>query len=309
MSALRTPLSRLKTRVDSFLGKGELRAVQARLMSLESHLTALQRNLWVKQYRSVARPVDQRTEFRQHELKSFSQNGEDGILLRIFDAVSCTDRRFFEIGVQDGRECNSANLSINFGWSGVLVEGDPTYAQQARSYYEQHALLRREQVKILHRFVTAGNVDAILAEAELSGEIDLMSIDVDGNDLWLWKAVTRVNPRVVVIEYNAYYSWDKAIAVKYDPQFLRYEKHPSGYYFGASLAALKKLGDIKGYCLVACDSAGVNAFFVRKDVAEGKFRDLSPEEAYYPLASGTRKRLSAAEAYGQVAHLDFETLA
>ncbi len=303
-----TFLTPLKKRVDSFLGKNELHALKQRVSAIEERIAFLQRNWNVSAHPALAKTLDQRTAFRLHESKTFSQNGEDGILLHIFETIGTQDRRFFEIGVQDGRECNSANLSLEFGWGGVLVEGDSGYSQKAAQYYDRHPHARPGQVKVLNRFVSAENINAVVAEGGLTGEIDLVSIDVDGIDLWLWKALDRVKPRVVVMEYNAYYSWDKAITVKYEPDFSRYAKHPSGYYFGASLAALKKLGETKGYALVACDSKGVNAFFVRKDLAQGKFRDLPPEEAYYPLTSGIKKRLSAEEAYALVSHLPFETL-
>jgi hypothetical protein len=232
-------------------------ALKSRLRELEGRFESLQRCFHADRYRTIAANDDQRTSFRLHETPSHSQNGEDGILLHIFDTVGCTDRRFFEIGVETGRECNTANLSLEFGWTGVLVEGDAEYARQATAYYDEHAFTTPDQVKVLNRVVTAENVDSILSESGLSGDIDLLSIDVDGIDLWIWNAISRVMPRVVVIEYNAYYSWDKAITVKYDPRFSRYAKHASGYYYGASLAALKNLARKKGYSLVACDSKGL----------------------------------------------------
>jgi hypothetical protein len=222
------------------------------------------------------------SEINRHELQVYSQNGEDGILLYLFSKVGVTDYRFVEFGCGDGRECNTANLSVNFGWNGLLMDGNENNIATARKFY-QGKLGENGAVKIQRQWITAEDINDLILNANISGEIDLLSIDIDGNDYWVWKAIDVINPRVVVIEYNAAMGTDEAITVKYDPEFDVQKKHPTQAYFGASLLALTKLGKTKGYILAGCCSHGVNAFFVRKDVADEKIAESEAEKAYYPL--------------------------
>lgn len=209
-----------------------------------------------------------------HEFKVSSQTGEDGIIDYIFKQIGTTNKTFIEIGVEDGRECNTANLSRNFGWKGVLVEADPLYAAQAQEYYAGRP------VHVVPSFVTRENVNEIIKKTGIRGSIDLLSIDIDGNDYWIWDAVNVVQPRVVVVEYNSILG-KEPLTVKYDPRFERLKAHASGFYYGTSLAALEKLARSKGYILVGCCSSGFNAFFVRAKDAKKKFKPLSSAEADY----------------------------
>ena len=152
-------------------------------------------------------------------------------------------------------------------------------------------------------FITKENVNEVI-EKEINGEIDLLTIDIDGNDLWIWKAINAISPRVVMIEYNASFG-HKQITVKYDPEFKRYKKHESGWYYGASLSALTKLAQEKGYVLVGCSSSGVNAFFARQDIAKDKIDCILPEEAYYPHISRINK-YSIEEQFEKLKDLEFE---
>ena len=227
----------------------------------------------------------------------YSQNGEDGLLSYLFSRLGSRSRRVVEIGIQDGTECNARNLIDNFGWWGLLVEGDQQSAARARALYADRAEVREA-------FITRENVNDVLADA--TGEIDLLSIDIDGVDYWVWEAITAVRPRVVIIEYNAYLPPEEFRVVEYRPEFRRYERHPSGFYFGGSLEAYRFLGKSKGYVLVACESAGANAVFVQHDEAmRAGLRPQTPGEAYYPLTSGSKRRPAPAEAFAQIAGMPF----
>jgi len=219
------------------------------------------------------------------EAKVFSQHGEDGVLAYIFSRIGATDRRFIEFGVEDGTECNTANLSIHFGWSGLLIEGNASYVARARNHYAMNLRNEAARVAIVHGFVTAENVNELFRTNGFSGELDLLSIDIDGSDYWVWQAISVVTPRVVCAEYNSTFGPERSVAVEYDPQFERFQKHPSGFYYGASLTALTKLARAKGYILIGCESQGVNAFFVRRDVAEGRFEEVAPSAAFIPQRS------------------------
>lgn len=224
----------------------------------------------------------QKSILRKVESKVYSQNGEDGILEYIFSKIGASNRTFVEIGVQDGRECNTANLSIHRGWKGVLIEGGEDFAKRAKTYYESRDEIAEGQVVVRNCYVTKENINSVLAENQTTGMLDLLSIDIDGNDYWIWEALSAVTPRVVVIEYNATFEKELSVTVQYDPMFARKKKHPSGLYHGASLRALTKLAKMKGYLLVGCDSSGCNAFYVRQEDARGRIDMLPVEKAYYP---------------------------
>jgi len=223
------------------------------------------------------------SEINRHEFKVYSQTGEDGILLYIFSKIGTTNHRFVEFGCGDGRECNTANLSINCGWNGLLMDGNEENIGIAKKFYQSKLGDRYSNVKIQRNWITTENINKLILDNDVGGEIDLLSIDIDGNDYWIWKVIDVINPRVVAIEYNAAMGIDEAITVKYEPDFDRFRKHPSGVYFGASLLALTELAKTKGYILAGCCSCGFKAFFVRRDVAGEKIAELDVEKAYYPF--------------------------
>ena len=285
LNALHLRLLRLR---DRWLRPRALNAIDA---NLASSLFA--------EYESIAGELSHMERLRNREFKVFSQNGEDGLLAYIFSEIGTTNRRFVEFGVGDGRECNCANLAIHFGWSGLMLEASAADVRRARAFYGR---LRREdgpRVAVDECLVTVENINEAIAAGQVTSEIDLLSIDIDGNDYWIWEAIDVVSARVVIIEYNASFG-RRAISIAYDPGFVRFKAHRSGWYHGASLAALTKLGERKGYDLIGTDSLGVNAFFVRRDVPKGRLEALGAEEAYRPQ----RKRMKVATVEQQFAAIE-----
>lgn len=240
-----------------------------------------------------------------HEAKVYSQYGEDGILLFLFSKIGAPHKTFVEFGVNDGRECNTANLSLNFGWRGLLIEGDPTAYRRADAFYK--SLLTgaaRERVRIVPGLALPENINGLLRDNGMAGEIDLLSIDIDSFDYWVWKAIDAAAPRVVVMEYNGIFGPYRPVTIPYDKSFDRFRAHRGGYYYGTALAALVKLGAEKGYAFVGCEtSGGVNAFFVRKDLAErAGLRALTAKEGYAPQARRTGSQTQE-ELFKEIAHL------
>lgn len=193
------------------------------------------------------------------EKKISSQNGEDGVLAAIFGAIGVTNRYVVEFGAENGTECNSANL-LRQGWSGLLLDADD----------HPGTTVRRE-------FITAENVNDVFAKHGIPREFDLLSIDIDGNDYYVWRALNN-RPRVVVIEYNASMPPELSRAIVYDPKF----KWDNTDYFGASLRALAELADRKGYELVYCERAGGNAFFIARSALPPGFVPKPLAEIYRP---------------------------
>ena len=243
------------------------------------------------------------------EMKVFSQFKEDGILQMIFDRVGVSDRRFVEFGIGNGKECNTANLSINHGWSGLLMDGNPADAAKAIAYYGSRPQIKPGQVVVRNAFITILNINDLLAAGGVTGTIDLLSLDIDGNDLWVWQAIHAIDPRVVVIEYNAAFGTDKSISVTYDAAFERFSKHPSGLYHGASLPAFANVGRRMGYRLIGCESSGVNAFFVKDAEADrAGFVELTPQDAYYEHAWRKAKYPSTAAQWEIIKGLPYEVV-
>lgn len=197
------------------------------------------------------------------EFKVFSQFGEDGIIQHLVRAVAPQQTTFVEIGTGDYRESNTRFLLQNDNWRGVVIDGGEDHVR----FVLGSGLAWRYDVEPVSAFVTRENVNSLISDNGLSGEIGLLSVDVDGIDYWLWQAIDVVQPAIVVSEYNALWGPDATITVPYDPGFVNSKAHYSQLYFGASLGALVHFGASRGYRFVGCASNGANAFFVRDDLA------------------------------------------
>lgn len=206
------------------------------------------------------------TDLRDAEFRVFSQFGDDGIVEYLVGRIGVPRgaERFVEIGVEDYREANTRFLLVNRNWSGLIVDGGDAHVRAVSA----SPLMWRHDIRPVSAFVDRDNVNDLLREHGFDRDLGLLSIDVDGNDYWIWEAVAA-EPLVVVVEYNSVFGADRAVTVPYDAAFDRTRRHHSNLYFGASLAALARLGERKGYRLVGSNSAGNNAYFVRAELAEG----------------------------------------
>jgi len=199
----------------------------------------------------------------RYERQISSQNGEDGILEAVFVKIGTTNKYFVEFGSGDTHECNTLYLSRCKGWKGLWM--DATY------------LDRRGRVK--QERITAENIEALFQKHHVPQEFDLLSIDIDGNDYWVWKAITNYHPRVVAIEYNSTIPPTESKTIPYDPNHMW---DGSTNFFGASLLALKELGEQKGYTLIGCENSGTNAFFVKQELVRGRFLVREVSSLYRP---------------------------
>jgi len=203
-------------------------------------------------------PFPQRLTIRRFRL--MSQNEEDGLILELIGACTGQQRRFVEFGCGSNGG-NSGVLARELGWKGLMVDADERKAGAVRQQFAS------TKVKCVSSWITRDNADALITDAGLAGEIGLLSIDIDGNDYWVWEAVAACTPALVVVEYNSLFGPGISVAVPYAERFDRhaYPKSADGkaVYFGASLEALVRLGRRKGYRLVAVEPRGVNALFLR----------------------------------------------
>lgn len=206
--------------------------------------------------------------------KVYSQSDEDGIIQEVFRRIGIVHRTFVEFGVGTGIECNTVKLLIE-GWGGLWIEALGQRVADIRRNFG--TFVDDGKLSVIESLVTAENINALLTQGTMTGEIDLLSIDIDYNDYWIWKAIEVLRPRVVVIEYNATLRPPLSLVVPYEP-----ERHWDGSnYFGASLGALVRLGQSKGYRLVGCNFSGANAFFVRNDLCETHFLEPATAEEHY----------------------------
>ena len=222
--------------------------------------------------------------FDDVEFKVYSQNGEDGILLHLFSLLGSPTKKAVEICAGGGIECNAANLIINRGWRGLLVDGDKIQIDRCRNFYLGGSNTSWYPPHIVEAWVTTDNVNELIQEHGFAGEIDLLSLDLDGIDYWIWKAIGCIQPRVIVAEYNWTWGPEASMTVPYDPEFALSPRGGGSWsdniYFGASLNALVKLAREKGYRLVGCERWGFNAFFVRESIGEEYFPEISPFECF-----------------------------
>lgn len=217
-------------------------------------------------------------DFDQVEFKVYSQWGEDGIIQYLIRTVPIARPIFVEFGVENYTEANTRFLLVQNHWSGLIMDGSAEYMASVK----RDPLYWRHNLKAVQAFVTRENINALLGENGLHGEIGLLSIDVDGNDYWIWEAISGVTSAIVVVEYNARFGATRAVTVPYDAGFERAKAHSSMIYYGASLAALVSLGRRKGYAFVGANRAGNNAFFVRRDLLAAPLAEISAADGYVP---------------------------
>lgn len=196
------------------------------------------------------------------EFKVFSQLGEDGIIQYLINKLDIRAKSFVEFGVEDYKEANTRFLLMNNNWSGLVMDGSKKHIRTIQNDFPYlfHALVARQH------FITKENINQLIESYGFAGELGILSIDIDGNDYWVWKEISVVNPAIVVMEYNALFGKERAITTPYQADFFRTKAHHSNLYFGASLKALCILAEEKGYDFIGCNSGGSNAFFVRKDI-------------------------------------------
>lgn len=212
--------------------------------------------------------------FNDAGFRVFSQYEEDGKLLYIFSIIGMPNKTFVEIGSDDGINSNCANFAFNFGFHGLFLDGNPTAIKRGRKFYSKYPHPWMYTPKFTCAKVTAENINQLVKDAKLEGDIDLLSVDIDGNDYWVWKALEQVSPNVVIIETHVEFGM-RNIVVPYDPNYFYPGKHP--VYHGASPVAMTKLAKEKGYRLVGANQLGFNMIFVKNGMGEDHLPEVSVE--------------------------------
>jgi hypothetical protein len=247
-----------------------LKKLRSALENRVDNEPAAQKNL-IQQYRLLAaKGREWLPGLKDVGFRKYSQFEEDGILLYIFSLIPPINRTCVEICAGDGHECNTANLIINHGWWGHLFDGKEQNVRDGERFFAQNRDTFLYPPRFTKAWITAENVNDEIVKSGAGGPIDLLSLDMDGVDYWVWKAISAIEPQVVVCETNNAIPPDRALTIPYDPRFV----FKSEVYRGASLAAMCKLGREKGYRLVGTHRFGFNAFFIRNGVGGAFFPEV-----------------------------------
>lgn len=262
---------------------------------------AVAQKVAVQQYRLIAKEKPELLpKLNEVGFRKYSQFEEDGILLYIFSLLDTISRTCVEICAGNGRQCNTSNLIINHGWWGHLFDGDRHNVEDGMAFFSKHPDTFLYPPRFSEAWITAENVNELIAASGLSGKIDLLSIDVDGVDYWIWKAIRVIDPTVVVCETHNPIPPERALTVPYDPEFI----FESENYRGASLAAMCKLGKEKGYRLVGTHRFGFNAFFIKEGIGEAYFPEVDVascmQDPFSKLARKERWPLARKEDWQEV---------
>lgn len=216
-------------------------------------------------------------DIHQAEFKVFSQWGDDGMIQFLVNYLDIpkSAEKFVEFGVENYTEANTRFLLINNNWQGLIMDG----SDDNMNYVKQDDIYWRYQLEAKPVFVTRENINLLLSESGITGEIGLLHIDIDGNDFFVWQSIHVINPIIVIVEYNSVFGSDKPWSVPYDKSFVRSKYHHSNLFWGTSLLSLCDLAKEKGYGFVGCNSNGNNAFFVRNDKLK-ELKTLTPDQGF-----------------------------
>jgi hypothetical protein len=279
--------------------RGRVAAVVSRATGIEQRLDAVRVQVGGLESRLLRTSAP--GGIREAEFRVFSQFGEDGIIQYLVQRVPIENEVFVEFGVEDYTESNTRFLLVHDNWRGLIMDGGEKHV----AFVRRTGLDWRHDIEAKKAFVDRDNINGLIASAGISGDIGLLSVDIDGNDYWVLHAIDVVSPRILVVEYNSNFGPEASVTVPYDSRFERARAHWSHLYWGASLAALDALARRKGYALVGGNSAGNNAFWVREDVlgdlprasvddayAESRFRESRDEAGELTYVRDRRARLA-----------------
>lgn len=229
------------------------------------------------------------------EFQVYSQFGEDGIIQWLIHNVEIENKTFVEFGVDDYSEANTRFLLMNNNWSGLVMDGNVESVDRLKQWNRRWLY----DLTAIAAFITKDNINTLISQAGYAGDIGILSIDLDGNDYWILKAIDCVSPRILICEYNNAYGMEEMVSVPYDAEFMRTKKHYSNLYWGASIAAFCDWAEKNGYYYMGSNSAGNNAFFARKDCikkemvparakvfVESKYRESIDEKGQFTYLGG-----------------------
>jgi hypothetical protein len=277
---LRVPRTGLKSKVrrpiDSLIDSIDERSALREKTSPSTK--AAVRSLW-QEYRRRAQAGEPLPDIWDVGFRIFSEFDEDGITVFLLACAAAGTRRFVDIGADNGTHAsNTANLALNLGFDGLFIEANAERLSEGERFYRRHPDTRERPPKFVNAFATAEGINQIVGDAGFEGEVDVLSIDIDGNDYWIWDSLVQVKPRVVVIEAHTEFGVEDVVT-PYEPLF-DWRNLPAGATLGASVTATTNLADRLGYRLVGTNLYGFNMFFLRKDLGETRIPTIEPGDCF-----------------------------
>ena len=271
------PLNYIRTKTRPWRRRRQ--ALERRLLEVEKIIKSLVKlNAWSLRQKILSEPrYMEKKRLLRFGFKAHSQNEEDGIIQQIFHRIGTTNKTFVEIGVGNGLENNTLYLLLQ-GWRGLWIDGSSEFVDFIKQKFT--FALNNETLKVVPAWVQKDNINQLMAGVhDEAKQLDLLSLDIDGNDYHVLEAIEPLNARVIIIEYNPKYRPPVKWVMEHNPSH-SYDKSD---YLGASLKSFELLLLKKGYKLVGCNLLGVNAFFVREDLVKDHFYDdFSAENHYEP---------------------------
>ena len=231
------------------------------------------------------------------EFSVFSQFGEDGIISWLSNQIPDIKKIFLEIGTQDYWESNTRYLLKSQQWKGYIIEGSKEYFQKIK----KQSIYWQNNLTAINEFITKENVNEIIKNSVKETNLGLFSLDIDGNDYWIWEKINKIDPVIVIVEFNSNFGFKEKITIPYNEKFERSKSHYSNLYWGSSLEALKYLGQKKNYKFVCTNSSGNNAYFIKssrfddlklnldKNIYGSKFRESRDKNGKKNFLSGNEK--------------------
>lgn len=204
----------------------------------------------------------------------FSQNNEDGLLQYIIHHSKIRNKSFIEFGVETYSECNTRFLLIHNNWTGFIMDGD----KEAIKALKKQNIYWKRTIDAKDVFITKENINSLINDSGLSGEIGLLSVDIDGNDYWVLNEINVVEPQILICEFNPIFGKKEKVSIPYKSDFYRTDEHYSNLYSGASISAFTYLANKRGYKLVCINNLGNNAFFVKREICD--IPEVSIEQAW-----------------------------
>lgn len=252
-----------------------------RNIDVESRNQQLQKVI-VNQYRqSASQGIVVHADIADAGFRCFSEFEEDGIILYVLSMIGMKTKKVVEMCCGDGSVCMATNLILNHQYDGFLFDGDAKNISSAKTFFRRKWDCRLAPPKLMQSWITKDNVNQLLTDAGVSGEVDLFSLDIDGNDYYVWEAISEIKPRLCVFETHDIIPGDLSLTIPYDPEFYCWNKPGAEKDFrSVSLLAMKKLSEAKGYRMIGAHRHGFNVFFLRNDIAPDLFPEVSIESVH-----------------------------
>lgn len=251
----------------------DLTPIHRRLDAVHRHIDALTFVTGTVKCKQLPQQINQLSDV---EFKVFSQFGDDGIIEFLVSTLNIEHKKFIEFGVECYWESNTRFLMQNRNWSGLILDG----SEENIRWIKEQDFYWRHDLTAVRAFIDADNINQLIEDAGFGGPIGILSVDIDGNDYWVWRAIKACDPIIVICEFNATFG-TSPVTVPYIPDFQRTEQHHSNLYWGASVGALCNLAKEKGYSFIGCNNAGNNAYFVR-DTHMAPLKALTAQQGFVP---------------------------